>query len=372
MMPTPRPLKLYVDRSDFPPDGTQVPILRPFWGDRLMGQFRLELDDAHDLETIGTELFELTSLADCDLALYPAYWKSGAANEEAHRLAARAKQAGKKTLIFFWHDSDEFIPLENAIIYRTSLTRSGRRPGERVLPVLVKDWGAEAGGRPINLREFNPRPVIGYCGYVVKRKTPLHDLIHAAGASIPVDRALARMGVRLIKAPAVRLRTQAVRLLERSSVCATNFLLRDTGFDGAAQPTAADTTWARQSRSEFFDNILDSDYTLCVRGAGNFSLRFYQTLMCGRIPLFVDTDSLLPDEDTIPWDDYIVRVPEADLGSLPQRLLAWHGRLTPELFQQRQQGCRRLWEERFSAPGFFRGLSRQLRKELSPPGAGED
>ncbi len=182
---------------------------------------------------------------------------------------------------------------------------------------------------------------------------------------------MARVGIRLIKSPAVRLRTQAVRLLQRSPLCGTNFLLRSAGFNGAVVDGRWDAELARQSRSEFFDNMLDSDYTLCVRGAGNFSLRFYQTLMCGRIPLLVDTNGVLPGEESIPWDDYLVRVPEADLASLPERLLAWHRRLNPELFRQRQQASRRLWEEHFSVPGFFRELSRQLRKELAPARAGE-
>ncbi len=180
MTPPLRPLKLYADRNYFPPGGEQVPLLLPFWGEQLSNYSNIELDDHHELETLGAELFELASLAECDLALYPAYWREGDANEQAHRLAAQAKAAGKQALIFFWSDLDEPIPVDNAIVYRTSLTRSRRRPNERVPPALVKDWGLEMHAGSLRLREFSSRPVVGFCGYVAKRKNAFHNLIHAA------------------------------------------------------------------------------------------------------------------------------------------------------------------------------------------------
>ena len=59
----------------------------------------------------------------------------------------------------------------------------------------------------------------------------------------------------------------------------------------------------KQLRFEFIRNILSSDYTLCFRGSGNYSLRFYETLCLGRIPLFINTDCKLPFEDEINWRD---------------------------------------------------------------------
>ena len=43
-----------------------------------------------------------------------------------------------------------------------------------------------------------------------------------------------------------------------------------------------------------------------MRGAGNFSVRFYETLMMGRIPLLIDTDIRLPLSDEINWDNHCV------------------------------------------------------------------
>ena len=40
-------------------------------------------------------------------------------------------------------------------------------------------------------------------------------------------------------------------------------------------------------------------FTLCYRGRGNFSVRFYETLMRGRIPIQINSSSIFPYEDEI-------------------------------------------------------------------------
>jgi hypothetical protein len=49
-----------------------------------------------------------------------------------------------------------------------------------------------------------------------------------------------------------------------------------------------------------------SHFNICNRGTGNFSMRFYQTLSCGRIPILLNTDILLPFENEIDWNDIII------------------------------------------------------------------
>ena len=45
---------------------------------------------------------------------------------------------------------------------------------------------------------------------------------------------------------------------------------------------------------EYYENIKNSDYVLVFKRTGNFSIRLYETLMMGRIPIFINTDCLLP------------------------------------------------------------------------------
>jgi len=64
--------------------------------------------------------------------------------------------------------------------------------------------------------------------------------------------------------------------------------------------------------------LLNSRYSLCPSGSGPNSIRIWESLACGAIPvLLADTLDLPPHEL---WDRAIVRVREADVGTVPDVL----------------------------------------------------
>ncbi len=86
---------------------------------------------------------------------------------------------------------------------------------------------------------------------------------------------------------------------------------------------------------------------------GNFSVRFYETLCLGRIPIFIDTDCLLPFQDQI---DYKALFPWIDANDLPHAaeiLRDFHARLSAEDFLGLQKTCRHLWLEHMTPDGFY-------------------
>ena len=120
-------------------------------------------------------------------------------------------------------------------------------------------------------------------------------------------------------------------------------------------------------RGEFVANLLDCDYALCVRGMGNFSYRFYEALCCGRIPVIVDTDGVLPFDEEIDWRAYAVWVRPEDIEHIGERIAEFHAAISPDdAFQALQRRCRRLWEERLSPPGFFTQLHRYFQRSAAP------
>ena len=58
---------------------------------------------------------------------------------------------------------------------------------------------------------------------------------------------------------------------------------------------------------DFKNNILQSHFTVSNRGAGNCSMRLYQVLSLGRIPILLDSYMVFPLEDEINWDQYLIR-----------------------------------------------------------------
>jgi hypothetical protein len=134
----------------------------------------------------------------------------------------------------------------------------------------------------------------------------------------------------------------------------TNIVLRDAFWAGMTASSQPDDV--HRVRREYVQNIADSDYVLCARGAGNFSYRLYETLSCGRIPVFIDTDCVLPLESLIDWKQYCVWVDEWDLSRIGDRVAGFHASLTPAEFVERQRACRRLWETHLAPQGFFAHL----------------
>jgi hypothetical protein len=115
--------------------------------------------------------------------------------------------------------------------------------------------------------------------------------------------------------------------------------------------------------------MMDSDYVLCSRGFGNYSYRLYESLACGRIPVFVDTDCVLPYDFVIDWKRYCVWVDQSDLDSIPDRVAEFHDDLSPQQFEDLQLECRRLWEKWLAPEGFFAQFARHLdTADLDSPG----
>jgi hypothetical protein len=152
------------------------------------------------------------------------------------------------------------------------------------------------------------------------------------------------------------LRGKVIRLLQKSDDVYTNFIIRQ-GFWGGKKGPATDKLALRR---EFANNILGSDYALAVRGTGNFSYRLYEVLSCGRIPLFINTDCVLPFEEVIDWKKKFVWIEEADLDQVELRIKAFHDNMDPDEYLARQHEMRSLYEEWLSPTGFFRNIHRYI------------
>ncbi|MEB3359624.1 MAG: exostosin family protein, partial [Synechococcales bacterium] len=117
----------------------------------------------------------------------------------------------------------------------------------------------------------------------------------------------------------------------------------------------------KQVRRDYVQNMVESDYVLCCRGLGNYSFRLYEALSCGRIPVLINTDCVLPYDFWIDYKDYCIWVEEREISDLPEIVADFHARLSPQAFIAHQQNCRALWEHYLSPRGFFSNLHRHLQ-----------
>jgi hypothetical protein len=117
--------------------------------------------------------------------------------------------------------------------------------------------------------------------------------------------------------------------------------------------------------SKFVRNIFDTSYTLCLRGLGNYSFRFYETLSAGRIPLFVNTDCVLPFDGVVDWRKYCVWVEQEDIDRIDQILLDFHCSLSNTEFEEKQFNIRKLWDERIKPAAYYGNFHQFLKSKES-------
>jgi hypothetical protein len=374
-------MNIYSDKAFLPEEIPHAPLLYPFWGfsspygDGTLGRRSYE----HYIEN-GAKLFKLSGLEEARFAVLPYQWEQvvdyvarrsargvvaearvvESAVRRAEEFAGLAGDAGKAAVLFFSHDSDDAVPLGNSFVFRTSMLRMSRRPNEYAMPFWMPDEVEALFGGELPLREKAARPVVGFCGYNPLKPASHTKFKRVLGRVPGASRVAPYLGVRLANDHPFRTRAEALEAVSRSRAVRANFILRDAWFNGAFEGGRLNRELMDESRREYVKNMFASDYVLCTRGSGNYSIRFYETLSSGRIPVFVNTDCVLPFEEWIDWKQYCVWIEEHDISRIPDRVAEFHESLSPAEFRDRQRACRRLWEEWLSPYGFFRNIRRHF------------
>jgi hypothetical protein len=251
----------------------------------------------------------------------------------------------------------QFPEFSNIIYFRQGGFKSKLSTQNKGFPVALSDHFQ----RIYELRNPNPTkkndlPLIGFCGHATTSATKRFK---------EIAKCLLENGKRFIRNPLSKVyeplfasayeRAKLLSYFEKSDRIKTNFIYRENYRGGAI-------TEERRTAStlEYYNNILASDYVLCIRGAGNFSVRFYETLMLGKIPVFVNTDCLLPFEDEIDWKKHVVWVEWKDRKKIALIVANFHANLSTDEFVYLQINNRKLWKETLSVKGMLEMISNDI------------
>lgn len=340
-------MKIYTDVEQIIPTRRAylADILRPYFNTRTPQQ---------NLALYGPNLSlhqVVESLPQADLGVLPLSWNyylQQGNTAQAWHFVERVQRASKPAVVWVSGDLSLRPPLPGTWLFMAGGYQSTRQPRQFSIPVFINDPLLALETAENQLREKTPLPLVGFCGQADDSPAGLawkslrlawHNLKHLLGLS-PFEKQP--------WLPPTYLRSRTLNLLERSPAVQTNFLRRRQYKAGAKTVQQAEV-----ARREFFTNILNSDYTLCLRGTGNFSARLYETMAMGRIPLFINTDCILPYDRWIDWKKTVVWIEQSRLDQAAQVLSKFHQELSPSDFKELQIQARHFWQKELTFNGFL-------------------
>jgi hypothetical protein len=286
------------------------------------------------LEGVFRDSMEFVGTAACADVIVCAH------DASTHRDAARAvTERLRRTArpIFYHSESDDLRPTApvSGKVFRSSTLASRRRPHEEIATGCVPDLTAERSPHLPQWAGWSDRPTVGFIG-------------HVAGGLRSIT--YLRRGWQHFHG--FTLRERVLRRLEESDAVLPAFTRRGTNLGPPMAGTDGDAL-RRAMRQEYVDSVFANSYALCIRGAGNWSYRFFEALSAGRIPVLIDTDCALPLEQSVRWERHICRIPAADLHEAPRMIAAFHDQLGPVGHAEMQRRNRELWETRLCPERFF-------------------
>jgi len=231
------------------------------------------------------------------------------------KLIKRYPQCSNKKMIVLVNSdySEPYWETSDFYFFRTSLYRSKKLSNEAVLPYLYyKEYNKQP-----ELAQNELKPSIGFCGSIVQG-----------------------------------IRKQLIFAIMNDERLNDNFIGR-SGFFHSLSFQSQEHKQLLQK--EYFNNLRENLFIVCCRGAGNYSIRFYETLQAGRIPILIDSDISFPLADEIKWDDVVICKPTAE--EVIETVLDWYQ--NRDLIEV-QKNNRKIWEQYLSREGFSRRLINRL------------
>ncbi|MDD5102915.1 MAG: exostosin family protein [Candidatus Peribacteraceae bacterium] len=334
--------RVYFERLEGMP---LVPLLLPNFGEDAPTRQLFQKEAFRGFTNPLVEV--ITDPARADIHLLPHNYPLIAGNADYLRACQETAARHGKRIVVFWNgDGTGPVALDHAVVFRTSQYASKLRRNEHIMPAYAEDLK----GRGLFVREKTAAlPVVGFCGWAQYKNAKnaigsfLQALPHEAYALLtgyPQSQSFIK---------GLWLRRRVLASLSRSKRIRTNFLLRSS-HSAHAKTIRLDPA---QARREYIENLLASDFALCVRGDGNYSLRFYEALSLGRVPILLNTDVRLPLSDFISYSNFVLTIHIADMLRMDEIVADFWARQTDQSWFLMQLEARNAFEKYLSAPQFL-------------------
>ncbi len=313
------------------------------------------------LEAANTRLSSIYQLVDdldgCDIGMVPMnlqYLFLQKMKKETLAFIERCKKAGKEVLVFSGGDYGINLNIERVHTIRLGGFHSKMNNTSYIMPPFIDDPYLKLKTEFVALQK-SEKPTVGFVGHsngsLLKYLKEFTQYIKGN-----LNRLLAKdvTDYQSFYPSSVK-RHHYLSFLSKLPQLDTNFIYRKQYRAGVK--TDADK---EKTTVEFYQNMYDNQYTFCLRGTGNFSVRFYETLAMGRIPVMVDTNCRLPFNHEIDWTRHCVIVRESEVRTLGEKIIEFNKGHSNETFIQIQKENRGLWKDYFRRDSYFAGIARIL------------
>lgn len=352
-------VRLFVRKELMAPGMSYSSLLYPFWGPPDKQKAMPYVMNALVMHGFDKNYFELVDAIDgADYVLIPHdYWRLKKKRPDLLRAMIQDAQAHQKPLLIdAASDQSGVVNVPNARVMRINQYRFEPRSYEITMPVSCEDLLEVYQKGTLTLREKHEIPTVGFVGWAeLSLKQRLRSLLK----ELPI-RFLGLLDHRYrAKEKGVFWRERVVRAFLSSRAVATNFIIRSS-YSGHTETASGELA---KIRTEYVDNLVANDYALVVRGDANIATRFYEILSVGRIPVFIDTECMLPLSDRIDYRSFCVFIDHTEVARAPEILAAFHEGLDPQEFKQMQQRARDAYERYLRYDAFSPYLAQELLKD---------
>ena len=271
-------------------------------------------------------------LANSDVVLVPyelAYWYK----DKSYIIYLNSLSKQKKLIILNTADYISKIKkIKNAIYLRTFLN-----PGEHSRDTVIIPYEINP---LINARSFNPKFNISFMGYFPKVFSS--RIFYALKNSFRYP----------VQGNGAIIRKLMARKLRETNLPHT--LVVRHSFGGWKRDKSEN---ALKRRWEFLNSVSESRYVICPRGDGNQSLRFYEALSAGRVPILIDTKIKLPLEDQLDYNKFIITVKINDSTMIwRKKILNFESLYNETTFKLLSKEISEFYDQNLSMYNFYRNL----------------
>lgn len=319
------------------------------------------LFDLHFLsnETLLEYYILVDTVQECDIVVFPIDYVQFLKHKTAFsKLNEAAKRNDKPIWVYTAGDFGFTNYIKNSYTFRLGGFDNLLNESTFIMPVFINDPYTTALEEGFASLKKNEQPSIGFVGHA--QSGALKYLKEALNHfKYQVKRNLKRLlADSQAFYPSSIKRAQYLSKLKKSKHLKIDFVLRTNYRAGIINEDEKQKT-----AQEFYNNIFNNAYTFCSRGVGNFSVRFYETLAVGRIPVLLNTACRLPLSTIIDWTKHCLILDEKKEESIEEQILRFHKSKTDEEFEVLQINNRKLWKSHLRRPHYFINIHNLFFKE---------